>query len=130
MEKEEHVRYWIESAQHDLETARSLFQNKRFDWCLFVAHLVLEKAIKATYVQDNDNKIPPKLHDLVRLAELTSLNLSDEQKIFLDEVNDFNLEVRYPDFKQNFHKKCTEEYARSYFSKIQDFFKWLLSRLQ
>jgi hypothetical protein len=38
-------------------------------------------------------------HDLVKLAERTNLALTMEQKLFLDEANDLNLEVRYPDYK-------------------------------
>jgi HEPN domain-containing protein len=42
-----HVRYWLDSAAHDLDVAESLFQNAKYDWCLFLAHLVLEKILKA-----------------------------------------------------------------------------------
>ena len=40
MTKEEHIRYWLESARHDLETAESMFQSGKYDWCLFIGHLV------------------------------------------------------------------------------------------
>lgn len=130
MTKDEHIKYWLESAQHDFETAQSLLHNKKFDWSLFVSHLVLEKTLKAKYVQDNNNQIPPKLHDLVRLAELTKLALTDDQRIFLDEVNEFNIEARYPDYKQSFYKKCNEQYAANYFEKIKEFYAWLISRLK
>ena len=33
----------------------------------------------------------------------TQIQLTEDQKIFLDEVNEFNLEVRYPHFKDEFH---------------------------
>jgi HEPN domain-containing protein len=41
MTQEEHINYWLESAQHDLETAESLFNSGKYDWSLFVAHFVL-----------------------------------------------------------------------------------------
>jgi len=72
------------------------FPNKKFDWCLFIAHLVLEKTLKAYFVKQY-NKLPPKIHNLVRLAEISGIELTEEQKLFLDEVNDFNFEIRYPD---------------------------------
>ena len=31
----DHINYWIESAEHDLETAKSLFSSEKFDWSLF-----------------------------------------------------------------------------------------------
>ena len=40
-----HVAYWVDSADHDLEVAESLFKNEKYDWCLFIAHLVLEKML-------------------------------------------------------------------------------------
>ncbi|MBN2108095.1 MAG: HEPN domain-containing protein [Deltaproteobacteria bacterium] len=130
MTKDEHIKYWLESAQYDFETAQSLFQNKKFSWTLFLGHLVLEKILKAKYVQDNDNQVPPKLHDLVRLSELTKLTLTEEQKLFLDEVNDFNLEARYPDYKQSFYKKCTEDFTAGYFKKIEEYYQWLKFQLK
>jgi HEPN domain-containing protein len=130
MTKDEHIRYWLDSAQHDLETAESLFSNQKFDWALFIGHLVIEKTLKALYVRDSDNKNPPKLHDLVRLAELTSLNLTEDRKLFLDEVNDFNIEARYPDYKQALYKKCTPDYARHYFDAIKEYYAWLTSLLR
>ena len=51
MKKEEHIGYWLKSAEHDLEVAETLFQNKKYDWCLFIAHLVLEKILKAYFVK-------------------------------------------------------------------------------
>ena len=82
MTQEEHINYWLESAQHDLETAESLFNSAKYDWSLFVAHLVLEKTIKSIFVKNNQNKIPPKIHNLVRLSELSLLDLNEEQRIF------------------------------------------------
>jgi HEPN domain-containing protein len=130
MTKEEHITYWCESAQHDLEAAESMFESGRYDWCLFVAHLALEKIIKAIFVDRNDNNIPPKIHNLVRLAELSKIELSDEQKFILDKINDFNIQARYPDYKLEFYKRCTKEYTTEYFDKIKEFYRWFKSRLK
>lgn len=129
MNKEEHVNYWLQSAEHDFKAANSLFKSKKFDWCLFVGHLVLEKTLKAIFVAHNE-KVPPKLHNLVKLAELARLILTEEQILFLDEVNDFNLETRYPDFKLEFYKRCTKKYAKGYLKKIKEFYQWLKSQLK
>jgi HEPN domain-containing protein len=128
--RQEHIRYWLESAEHDLDTAESLFAAGKYDWCLFIGHLVLEKAVKAVYVNENDNALPPKTHDLVRIAESTALTVTDEMKSFLDEVNDFNLETRYPEYKQEFYKRCDKEFAESYFNRIKECYIWLKSALK
>ncbi len=64
-----------------------------------MGHLVLEKILKALFVQNSADLLPPKTHNLVKLAEHSKIPLTDEQKFFLDEVNDFNIEVRYPQFR-------------------------------
>ena len=126
---EKHINYWVESADNDLSASISLFNSGKYDWCLFVGHLVLEKLLKALFVLSNHNKIPPKTHNLNKLATLSKLELSEEQTLFRDEVNDFNLEVRYPEYKREFYKICSREFTEIYFSKIQDFSKRLRSRI-
>ena len=86
MTKDEHVKYWLNSAGHDLETAESLFASGRYDWCLFIGHLVLEKTLKALVVLNNEDNLPPKIHNLVKLAKLASVKLTMEQEIFFDEI--------------------------------------------
>lgn len=51
MTKEEHINYWLESAEHDLETSDTLFQADKYDWSLFIGHLVLEKLLKAVFLK-------------------------------------------------------------------------------
>ena len=130
VKKEEHVKYWHESAGHDLESAESIFGSDRYDWCLFVGHLALEKILKAVFVDRNDNAMPPKIHNLVRLAELSNIILEDEQKILLDRINDFNIQIRYPDYKFEFYKRCSAEYTRENLDKIKEFYTWFSSLLK
>jgi HEPN domain-containing protein len=130
MTKEEHINYWRESAQHDLESAKDIFNSGRYDWCLFVGHLALEKILKAIFVDRNDNNMPPKIHNLVRLTELSKIEIDDEQKYLLDKINDFNIQTRYPDYKLEFYKQCNAEYTNEYFGKIKEVYTWLSSQLK
>jgi len=57
MNIKEHIEYWLKSASHDMEVAKALFLNQKYDWCLFIGHLVIEKTLKAFYVRDKQ-KIP------------------------------------------------------------------------
>ena len=87
------IEYWLSSAEQDLDTAEILFQNSRYDWCLFIGHLVIEKSLKAFYIRDV-NEAPPRIHNLLRLAEPTALQLSDERKQLLMDITRFNIETR------------------------------------
>ena len=122
------IEYWLRSSERDLDTAEILFQNSRYDWCLFIGHLVIEKILKAFYIRDV-NEAPPRIHNLLRLAEPTTLQLSDEQKQLLMDITRFNIETRYPDYKQSFQKLCTREFAEDYFMKIKELHAWLKSHI-
>lgn len=114
----------MDSAEYDLLVAETLFQNGHYLWCLFIGHLTLEKALKAFFIKDNQ-KTPPKTHNLVMLSKSTHLTLTNEQEQFLDKINDFNIEARYPDIKLQFYKICTKEFTAENFTKIKEFYKWL-----
>lgn len=45
MDVRQQIYYWLESAAHDLEVAETLFKNQKYDWCLFISHLVIEKVL-------------------------------------------------------------------------------------
>jgi len=124
----EQIEYWVSTAEHDLPVAESLFEKGHYVWCLFIGHLILEKIIKAHFVKDTE-QTPPKIHDLVKLANRTKLQLTQEQLEFLLRVNNFNLENRYPDYKQNLYKTLTKNYSEENFNKIKEIYFWLKSLL-
>jgi HEPN domain-containing protein len=125
---EKHITYWIDSANHDFDVAQTLFDNGKYDWCLFIAHLVLEKTLKACYVQ-NKNEFPPRTHDLVKLAQMAEMELKEETLEFLDIVNTFNISTRYPDEKFKFYSLCTKDFATKNFNKIKEIRKCLLKKI-
>ena len=129
MNIEEQIKYWVDSSEHDLPVAESLFQSGHYSWCLYIAHLILEKMLKAIYVMDN-KKTAPKTHDLLLIAKSTNLILNKEQEEFLSRVTDFNIEARYPDSKLKFYKLATKEFAIENFTKIKEFDKWLKSQMK
>ncbi len=128
LEKKDHIKYWISSAENDLDAAHNLFKSNNYLWCLFIGHLIIEKSLKAHWVNIFD-ETPPKIHDLVRLATKTNIELGKFDLDFLDELNKFNLEARYPDYKQEMYRICTEEYTTLIFEKIIELFQWLKSQL-
>jgi len=126
---EAHMEYWLTQSDNDLPVAESMLENGHYTWRLFIGHLVLEKLFKAIYVRENQ-KIAPRIHDLVKLAKSTSLNLSDEQLVFLSEVSDFNMESRYPDEKNQFARKCDKQFATDYLRRIKEMRSWLRKQIE
>ncbi|MBC8527159.1 MAG: HEPN domain-containing protein [Candidatus Cloacimonetes bacterium] len=124
MTKEEHIEYWLETAGEDWKTANHLFEKGDYSWCLFLCHLVLEKYLKALYVQNVDKSVPYK-QQLSIIAKKAKLHLTNNQIDFLDEVTEFNIETRYSDYKKRFREKATKTFTLNYIQKIKEFKKWL-----
>ena len=110
------IEYWKSSANHDIGTAEALFYAEKYDWCLYIGHIVLEKSIKAIYVK-NREATPPKSHKLDYLADEAKILLPQDKLDYLKIVNQFNLEARYPDYKQSFYDLCTKEFTTEHFFK-------------
>ncbi|MBX2993159.1 MAG: HEPN domain-containing protein [Bacteroidetes bacterium] len=123
MTKDEHIQFWVEDSESDLTTAKSMFQSKHFNWSLFVAHLALEKLLKALWIKNNKSNTPPKIHNLLKLAEGAGLSLSEEEKQLLAEANEFQIETRYAQFKLEFYKKCTPAFTKSYLNQMEGFYR-------
>jgi hypothetical protein len=75
------------------------------------------------------NNTPPFTHDLIRLSEECSLNISLEQLDFLATVNSWNIRGRYPDYTRSLHQSATPAYLDLQFEKIKTLKKWLEDQL-
>ncbi len=120
--------YWKETAERDHAAMLHLFENKDFQWSLFMGHLVIEKLLKAFYVKMK-NAQPPLIHDLLRIAEKAGLELTNKQMDTLDTITTFNLRARYDDYKMLFYKKCTLEYTKKWIKEIEEFTEWIKTKL-
>jgi len=93
---DKHISHWLNGAEEDWEVANQLILSDKIRHGLFFLHLTLEKIIKA-HICRNTNDIAPKLHNLVRLAEVSGIYFDQMQTDLLAEMNPFNIEGRYPE---------------------------------
>lgn len=128
MDKNEIIKYWETLAENDVAVMQHLFDSKDFNYCLYIGHLVLEKILKAHYVKAIDD-VPPRTHDLVKLASKSGIELTDDFTNKLLLINTFNIEARYPDEKFSFYKMCTREFTEIQKSQIMEIYLWLKSQL-
>jgi len=96
MDVQKQIEYWREGARRDLAAARSLLETRHPDHALFFAHLALEKMLKA-HVSKATQHVPPKIHNLARLAEIAGLSVSEEELNALRRFDKHQIEGRYPD---------------------------------
>ncbi len=129
MSKQDHIAYWVTSAEQNWKAIPLLFDGGCFVEALFWAHLVLEKLMKAHWVKDNPENVPPKTHNLVKLAEGTKLDISEEEKQFYYNINQFQIEGRYPDYLHNLYKKYKKDQTKKIIEEIETIRTWLLNKL-
>ena len=128
MDTEKVKDYWIVESEYDLKVAWDTFNAGNYSYALFFGHLVLEKILKAIYV-DRKKEHAPFIHNLLKLAEISEISIDQAQKDALNEITRFNLESRYPDDKKSFRKECTEDFTRKWLNVIEEIYKWLKSML-
>jgi len=119
------IKYWQCGAEEDWEVAEQLIEGDKHRHGLFFAHLALEKVLKA-HVCHHTQNLAPRIHNLVRLSELTKLNLEEKYIDILAEMNEFNLEGRYP---SAIVEPPTPSEAKQYFQQAKEVYQWLKSRL-
>ncbi|MHB8338390.1 MAG: HEPN domain-containing protein [Ignavibacteriaceae bacterium] len=123
------IRYWLDNADDDYETMSVLYNNKRYTWSLFIGHLMIEKLLKAYYVQIKE-EFPPFIHNLLRLAEMKNISVSEEKKVKLVTITAFNIQARYDDYKMSFQKKCTPEFANEWFENLKEIRTWIREQIK
>lgn len=128
MRKEEHIEYWMNSSDRDFQAMIHLFEKGDYTWALFIGHLVIEKLIKGCYIKNVSNT-PPFIHDLIRLAEKANLELDENQKDLVDTISAFNLQARYDDYKMEFYRKCTKDFAENWINIIRELREWIKTKL-
>ena len=123
------MNYWLESSDKDYETMEVLYKNKQNSWCLFIGHIVIEKLLKALYARNNPyTPIAPKTHNLILLSQKAELEVTEELKKKIQEINTFNISARYDDYKKSFEEKCTDSYVAEQVKNIKEVRKWLIEQ--
>lgn len=122
--KDKLINHWIESSDDDYDTMMAMYETKRLNWSLFLGHLMIEKLLKALYVKVTSEH-PPFIHQLLRLAEKSGVELTDEQREQLITITAFNINVRYDDYKMSFKQRCTPEYTTEWIGKLKSLRLWI-----
>lgn len=124
------VTYWIEMSDYDFDTAKAMFETKRYLYVAFMCHQTIEKILKA-YWSNTLEEPPLKIHSLSRLAEKSGLDkdMSEEQTDFIDELEPLNIEARYPSYKERLMRSLTDERCRDLIEKTDKLRIWIKSKL-
>jgi HEPN domain-containing protein len=125
MDIQRQIDYWLSGSQDDIEAAAVLLEKHKVSQCLFFAHLAVEKALKAQ-VSKTTGAVPPRTHDLLRLAELAGISLEPPRRTFLARLQRYCLEGRYPDLSP---ETLASGEARSELDEAGETRSWLIEQL-
>ncbi|MEW5692890.1 MAG: HEPN domain-containing protein [Candidatus Hydrogenedentota bacterium] len=124
------IDYWTNLAIDNCATAKILLDNDKHLDAGFYCHQAIEKFFKAYYWYINKSK-PPYIHNLIKLAEKSNLykQITDEQIKLFDLLMPLNIEVRYPDSKEEILKSLSKERSKEIYSQNEVFCKWIVQLL-
>ena len=126
---DQHIQYWLESAERSWSTTQDLLKTRHNDACLFFCHLTLEKLLKALVVKVTQEPAP-YIHDLAKLAQIARLQLTEEQLQQLRTITTFNISARYDEVRLAFYKQCTPRYTKEYFEISEQLYVWFKEEFQ
>ncbi len=129
MEKQDYIKYWVKTSEEDLVSMESVFIAGRYDWALFIGHLALEKILKAAWIKNNESNIPIRTHNLLKISEEANLGFNEKDILILNRVTNFHLETRYPDYKLDFFKGCTKEFAEENIKSIKGLYECIKEKI-
>jgi len=122
------VAAWIEKGDHDLGSAKIIFQYipEYFDTIAFHCQQSVEKYLKAILIYYRIEF--QKVHDLTYLLELLSGRLEIESALFEKAItlNNFAVEIRYPNQTLN----LTREELIEAFEIAEEFRSFVLNRIK
>ena len=124
------VSYWVEMSDYDFDTAKAMFETKRYLYVGFMCHQVIEKILKAYWSRVLDEP-PLKIHHLSRLAAKSGLidMLSEEQMEFVDNLEPLNIEARYPSYKEHLMRMLTANKCKELLERTNELRLWIKARL-
>ncbi|MGQ9654352.1 MAG: HEPN domain-containing protein [Thermodesulfobacteriota bacterium] len=128
MERDELIRFWLLSSDADFQAMDTLFQRGHHFWTLVSARQLLEKLLKAFYVKKIEEEAPEGA-SLLEIAEKGALDLSEEQREILVQMDLFDLRERSPKAQSRLYEKATRKFTEYYFNRITELRPWLIRKI-
>ena len=119
---------WVEQSDYDLETARAMLASGRFLYVLFCCQQSMEKMLKAL-ISRRTREFPPRVHNLMRLAETAQIELDDDKASFLRELAAYYIQSRYPEEIETAGAQVSRGLADKTLKTTEEMIKWLSSML-
>lgn len=124
----EQLEYWRKLAEEDIGTAEYLLAGGRYLFVLFFCQQAIEKTLKAL-VNLKTKDFPPRVHNLMVLAEKAELECDEVQGRFLSDLNTYYIQSRYPEEISALGSKVNNAMAVELLAQTKVMLAWLQSLL-
>jgi HEPN domain-containing protein len=124
------VRNWAATANYDLRTAEAMYKAGRYLYVVFMCHLAIEKMLKAILAQQYPEDVPPKIHNLIHLAQKTEMTLPDNLKDFFQRIDNVSVATRYPEDLRTLSKEFNQDTAKRILTETKRMIRWLKQHLK
>ncbi len=122
------VQQWMDQAWYDFETAQALLDSRRFVYVVFCCQQAVEKMLKAVIVQATGG-MPPRIHNLIRLAEHSGLKLDKDAALLMRELSDLYVQTRYPEQMAPASSSVWQPIAQDAKNRTEKVLRWLSSMI-
>jgi HEPN domain-containing protein len=119
---------WAQQARYDLETAQAMLASGRLLYVLFCCQQSVEKMLKGV-VAKRTGEFPPRVHNLMRLAEIAGLSLDEHQTNLLRELSAHYIQSRYPEEMDAIAAQLSPPFAKRMLERTEEIIAWLSSML-
>jgi len=123
----EQANEWIWRSEYDIETAEAMLKTGRYLYVAFCCQQSVEKRLKAIIVEKTST-VPPRIHDLIRLAERAGIELPQSQFEELDILNSYYIESRYPEELRRLCAGLDRKVASRRLQITKDLLSWLVQQ--
>lgn len=113
---------WRADGKDDIGLARHLLGIGKHTRAMFFAHLALEKALKALIIRATGG-LPPRIHNLLTLADRAGVTLDDNRQRFLSAMNEYQMAGRYLQIEKSIDPRSAIEDLEA----AERVFEWLSS---
>jgi HEPN domain-containing protein len=125
---EEIPQQWAERARYDLDTARAMLDTGRYLYVLFCCQQAVEKMLKAV-IAERSGQCPPRLHNLLRLAEQAGVTLDQSQTVLMEDLSRYYIQSRYPEEIPALSRGLDRQRGEQVLGQTEGVLQWLSSML-
>ena len=101
-----------------------MFDTGRYLYVLFCCQQAVEKMLKALIAQ-RTSELPPRLHNLMRLAEVASLTIPGDTAHLFRKLTDFYIASRYPEELEGAAWRVDASQVQQTYVATEEALRWL-----